>query len=268
MNWWGKIIGGTIGIATMGPIGAVLGAAIGHLFDHGLDTLEQQDVEVGNTERTQAAFFTATFSIMGAMAKADGRVTREEIQLASSVMEQMQLLPEQKQAARELFNEGKQPDFPFHEVLQQFRRECHRRSNLIQMFLEIQIMTAIADGVLHHAEEERLILIAGELGFSRFALNALIGRIQAEQRFHQKHQQAGGKAQPDPAELHDAYEVLGIDETASDAEVKKAYRRLINQHHPDKLVSKGLPEEMMQIAKQKSQEITTAYNTIKKARSL
>ncbi len=269
MNWWGKLIGGVLGTATMGPIGAILGVVVGHLFDQGLDSIDTGDNIAGDTERTQAVFFTATFSIMGCIAKADGKVTPDEIQLANHVMEQMNLLPEQKRAARELFNEGKESDFPFDAVMEQFRLECHQNNNLIQMFLEIQIMTAMADGELHDTEEQLLLAIASQLGFSVFSLQSILGRIQAEQAFHQQRSGKGYRQQGNhQSELNLAYSVLGIEKTASKAEIKKAYRRLISQHHPDKLVSKGLPEEMMEIAKKKSQKITTAYDVIKKDRNL
>ena len=130
-------------------------------------------------------------------------------------------------------------------------------------------MTAMADGELHDTEEQLLLAIASLLGFSVFSLQSILGRIQAEQAFH-KQRSGKGRRQPynHQSELNLAYSVLGIEKTASDAEIKKAYRRLISQNHPDKLVSKGLPEEMMEIAKKKSQKITIAYNVIKKDRDL
>src|SRR5690606_7546847 len=109
-----------------------------------------------DVERIQSAFFTATFSIMGHVAKADGRVSEVEIALARDVMRQMRLNPEQRRVAMRLFEEGKQPDFPFHDALTQFKQVCNRRRNLMQMFLEIQVMTALADGQL--ADQERSLL--------------------------------------------------------------------------------------------------------------
>ena len=118
-----------------GPLGAVFGAAFGHNFDKGLSSLGSQSSFSGDVERIQTAFFTSTFSIMGHIAKADGQVSQVEIRLAEDIMRQMNLNAQQKTVARRLFNEGKKVDFPLNDVLQQFRVECHRRSNLMQMFM-------------------------------------------------------------------------------------------------------------------------------------
>lgn len=267
MAWWGKLVGGAFGFMLGGPLGAILGAVLGHNFDRGLDRLRLEHAGAGaDPERIQAAFFTATFSIMGHIAKADGRVTAGEIALARQVMAHMRLNEEQKRAAIGLFNQGKQPGFPLEEALEQFRRECHRRRQLLQMFLEIQIFTALADGDLHRAERQALEHIADRLGFTRAQFERLVAMVRAQQHFAG----AGGAAPPPSSRgsLADAYAVLGVERTASNDEVKRAYRRLINQHHPDKLVAKGLPEEMMELAKEKSQEIRAAYDRIREARGM
>ena len=256
MAWWGKIIGGAFGFMLGGPLGALLGAALGHNFDRGLKLSDEfGGLAYGDQERVQAAFFTATFSIMGHIAKADGEVTQAEIASTEAIMARMRLDAEQRKAAIKLFNEGKADDFPLHDVLLQFRKECHRRISLIQMFLEIQISTAFSDQKLHPAEKDILYRIADALGFSRRQLDHL---------FHL----AGAVASPktEKAAIKEAYEVLGVKQSTSDADVKKAYRRLMNQHHPDKLVSKGLPEEMIKLANEKTQQIKEAYDLVKKSR--
>ncbi len=262
MSWWGKIVGGAFGFMLGGPLGAVLGAALGHKFDQGLEglRLEHPGLDPGDPERVQSAFFTATFSVMGAIAKADGRVTRDEISAAEQVMAQMGLNAAQREAAIALFREGKSPDFPLRDVVGQFRRECHRRRNLMRMFIEIQLFAAYADGTLHAAERSLLADICEWLGFSRMEFEELESMARAE-----RHQYEAASAQQGPS-LEDAYATLGISPDASDAEVKKAYRRLISRHHPDKLVSKGLPEEMMKMAAQKTHEIRQAYEMIRDAR--
>jgi len=263
MSWWGKLAGGAFGFMLGGPIGAVLGAAFGHQFDSGFTGVMQDErLGVGATERVQTAFFTTAFSVMGYMAKADGRVSEDEIQVARQIMVQMQLSEDQKKAAMLLFNEGKQPDYPFEDVMNQFRRECARRTNLVQMFLEIMIATAMADGVLHKQEQQLLYQISDLLHFPRQAFEQLMAMVQGQQHY------AGSAQGTYKTSIEDAYAVLGIKKSATDAEVKKAYRRLMSQHHPDKLVSKGLPEEMMTIAKEKTQEIKAAYDDVKKARGM
>ena len=268
LGWWGKIVGGAFGLMLGGPLGALLGAALGHSFDKGLRSLPDEAVswDPGDRERVQTAFFTATFSVMGRLAKADGQVSPREIQLAESVMAEMDLDASLRRIAIRLFNEGKSPTYPLDEVLEQFRLECHGRTTLIRMFVEIQLQAAYADGRLDAVEDRLLRHICARLGFSVTQYRLLQRMVDAERQF------AGagrggerGPAQPRPS-LDDAYAVLGVARNASDAEVKKAYRRLLSQHHPDKLVSKGLPEEMMKMAAQKTHEIKQAYERVKEER--
>ncbi|HFD33404.1 MAG TPA: co-chaperone DjlA [Gammaproteobacteria bacterium] len=266
MSWWGKILGGSFGYMLGGPLGALLGAAIGHKFDSGLTDFTRFDnLRAGNTERIQTAFFTTSFLVMGHLAKADGRVSESEIAQVQFIMDQMQLTPDQKKAAIALFNEGKADNFDLHAVIGQFRRECGRRRNLEQMFIEIIITTAMADGELKDVEYEILLSICKQLGFSRIALEKIIQMLQAQQ-----HYSAGNRAgqKPHYNTIDDAYRVLGIDSSATDSEVKKAYRKLMSQHHPDKLVARGLPEEMLKIATEKTQEIKAAYEQIKQERKM
>lgn len=265
MSWWGKIVGGAFGFMLGGPLGAVLGAALGHNFDKGLaDLPEDGSFDPGEQQRVQMAFFTATFSVMGAVAKADGQVTRDEIQLAEVVMREMNLDGEMKKTAIRLFNEGKQPNFPLDDVIEQFRYECHRRQTLMQMFIEIQLQAAYADGTMDAAEKSLLKHLCKKLGFSELLFKQLEQRIQAER--HYTH--SGSHARPTEMSLPDAYGILGVDQSVNDKEVKKAYRRLMSQHHPDKLVAKGLPEEMMKMATQKTHEIRQAYERVKQQRGM
>ncbi len=268
MSWWGKLVGGAFGFMLGGPLGAMLGAAIGHKLDLGLGALDQAQLGLGDTERVQQAFFAATFSMMGHLAKADGRVSDAEIAAARHVMRHMQLNEEQKLAAMRLFNEGKRDAFPADEVLQQLHRECVHRRNLIQMFLEIQIATVLADQHVHPQERSKLHYIGNFLGFAPTDIDHLIEMVQAQEYYagagQGSHRASGAQARD---QLAQAYTLLGIEAQATDKEVKTAYRRLMNQHHPDKLVSKGLPEEMMKLATEKTQEIKAAYETIVAARS-
>jgi len=261
MSWLGKVVGGAFGFLMGGPLGAILGASVGHQFDEGLHGVQvDEQLSPGDQHRVQMAFFTATFSVMGHIAKADGQVTAAEINLAKRIMNELALTEEMRSAAINLFDQGKDNNFPLYGVLDQFRRECHRRTHLIRMFLEIQIQAAYADGVLDPAEEAVLRKICTHLGISRFEYESIKLQFQAQQRFHGQNQHKSAEI------LEDAYAVLGVAKTATDAEIKKAYRRLMSQHHPDKLVAKGLPEEMMTIAKEKTQKIRKAYEVVKDSR--
>lgn len=260
MSWWGKIVGGTFGFMMGGPLGALMGAALGNYFDGGLKSITlDESLGLGDTERVQSVFFTTTFTLMGYIAKSDGRVTRDEIAMAEQVMRQMRLDPQQRRVAVNLFNEGKKKGFPLHEVLAQFKYESHRRRNLVQMFLEIVVATAFADGKLHAREQSVLEEIASDLGYTQNQFRELLSRLTGQAHFIEQ------RSMED--RLSAAYGLLGVDAGVGDNDLKKAYRRQMNQHHPDKLVAKGLPEEMIEIANQKTQDIKAAYELIKSHRA-
>lgn len=260
MGWAGKLLGGAFGFLLGGPLGGLVGVAFGHNFDKGMERVAaSMGFEPGDQQRVQTAFFTATFSVMGHVAKADGRVTPDEIRMARAVMDHLQLDATLRSAAEKLFNEGKRSDFPLDDVLQQFRKEVGRRTTLTQMFMEIQLQSAYADGTLHAAEKKILHHVANVLGISPSLYEQLESMVKNSAG------QVGGATSQRPT-LDGAYKTLGIAREASDAEVKRAYRRLTSQHHPDKLVAKGLPEEMMKIAAEKTHQIRTAYETIQAAR--
>jgi DnaJ like chaperone protein len=266
MSWWGKVIGGAFGFMLGGPLGVLLGAAVGHQFDKGLAEPILGGGAAGDQERVQTAFFTAAFSVMGHVAKADGRVSEDEIEMARALMREMSLDARQSRVAIDLFNMGKQDGFDVDEVTAQFKRECHRRRTLLQMFMEIQLHAAYADGVLHPAEESLLRRLATQLGFSAAHFDQLEAMVRAQSAFSAS--AAGGPGRRASKTLiADGYRILGVPASASDVEIKKAYRRLMSQHHPDKLISKGLPEEMMKLATEKTQEIKAAYETVKEARA-
>lgn len=260
MSWWGKLFGGTFGFMLGGPLGAMIGAALGHTLDSRMQDFSDEEQGVFGRERIQMAFFTATFSVMGHLAKADGQVSQHEIRLAEQVMSHMQLNERLRKLAQKLFNEGKRTGFPLDDILAQLKRECRHRHSLLRMFLEIQLQAALADGVIHHAEHDLLRYVSAQLGFSQAEFDQLEAMVRAAGRY---------QAEPtlSPAQqLADAYAVLNLTADAAAADIKRAYRRLLSQHHPDKLVAKGLPEEMMKMAADKTHEIRQAYEIIKKDR--
>lgn len=254
------IIGGLIGLFSGGFMGMLLGAGVCFLIARGIRRVVQK-------YNPQEAFFRATFSVMGKLAKADGRVTESEIDFARQVMAQMRLGEERRRMAIAFFTEGKQDDFDVAAVLQPLQALFRLQPPLKFAFIELQLQAAMADGEISPAEAAMIAEICAHLSFTQVEVEALIARMQAQHAFHRHGGAGAGYSAADAAQLlQDAYGVLGVDANASDAEVKKAYRRLMSQHHPDKLVAKGLPEEMMEMAKEKAQEIQAAYDRVRQAR--
>ncbi|MBM4201762.1 MAG: co-chaperone DjlA [Gammaproteobacteria bacterium] len=268
MSWLGKVIGGAFGFLMGGPLGAILGTAAGHQYDRGRRGPERLEprLELGDQRRVQMAFFTATFSVMGHLAKADGSVSPAEIDAAKAVMDRFELSSDLRRAAIQLFTEGKKQGFPLNEAIEQFRAECHHRYPLVRLFVEILLEMAYADGPLRFSEERLLLQICDRLHLSRLDFYALKARVDAEHRLaHTGHDRARRRPTPTPVRrsaLDDAYALLGIRSSATDAEIKAAYRRMIGQHHPDKLLASGAPEERVKSATAKTQQIRKAYELI------
>ena len=213
----------------------------------------------------QCAFFIATFAAMGRMCKCDGRIREQEISLASSVMDHLKLNRAQKRLAIRLFNEGKQGDFDVETVLGRFNRICRHRVSVLQIFIEIQLQAAIADGPLNDLEEALLLRMCKRLDVSKSIYSRIKRRVN-ENKF--------GKVQPTgavasrPMSLVGAIELLGITRWTGKDDIKKAYRRLMAQHHPDKLAARGCSEEELNLATAKVQDIKRAYEIVGKARKM
>lgn len=259
MGWTGKVVGALIGLAA-GPVGAVVGAVIGHGFD--LSQEGRQAQASGDGDGVDAAsvgevLFSTAFAVMGHLAKADGRVTEAEIDAARTVMRQMQLSPDQVRAAIGHFTRGKQADYPLEGELARLRAACGARHELLRFFVDVQMRAALVGNDLQGPVRARLHGIAQYLGFGGLELAQLEAmlRLQMGQRWSAPPRASG-------ARLQTAYQVLGIPETAGDDEVKKAYRRQMNENHPDKLLARGLPESMQELAKEKTQRIREAYEAI------
>jgi len=271
MSWLGKLIGGTFGFIMGGPVGAMFGAAMGHQFDQKQGEQGPFRVEVDSAEqyRAQMAFFTAVFSVMGHLAKADGRVNEAEIELTRRIMGRLQLSEDMRKAAVRLFTEGKREAFDLDHALGQLRAECGNRFALIRAFVEFQLELALADGLLHPAEERLLLRMCERLRFSRFEFHALKAALEAQLRISRsgwRGQQPFGR--PKEPSLAECYTALGVDASADNDEIRRAYRRLLSKHHPDKLAAAGVPEEKVRLANEKTHEIRKAWEIVRKARHL
>ncbi|RFF26998.1 MULTISPECIES: co-chaperone DjlA [unclassified Wenzhouxiangella] len=251
------LIGGMIGLFAGGFGGLLLGAAMGYgvgylmsrvLLPHGLGAIQRQ-------------FLDSTFAVMGALCKADGHVTRDEIRVAEQYFGKLGLSKEQRQAARNSFNRGKEEGFDLAAEIELLRGVVRNNQPLLQLFLQIQLSAIAADGVLHDDEREMLLRVARLLGLSELDVKRLEATLRGASSAG-----VGGAGVPDGKSLEDAYAALGVDSSASDAEVKKAYRRLMSKYHPDKLASSGMPENMRTVAEERVRDIRKAYDRIKEHR--
>ncbi len=268
MRIWGKVLGFMFGFMLSKHLfGALLGLWLGHVFDKGRQfnfngKIAGKEDEVSR----QAAFFYTTFSVMGHVAKANGQVTSHEIAFAKAYMNKLGLDNQLRQQAQDAFREGKSSSFPLQQRLHSFKHLMGNRQDLLLMFLEIQIQVAFSDGELDQSERKVLHTIASFLGYSPTQLDNLLEMIIAGAHFQkQKSGSYSAKSAKDHIQqITNAYKVLGIDKNTPLMTVKKSYKKLMSQYHPDKLVAKGLPPEMMNSAKEKAQDIQAAYDLIVK----
>lgn len=267
----GKVLGFIAGIFVGGPFGAIVGAILGHfLVDRKKNAPPRMSGEQLHT--VQTSFFNTVFLLLGHLAKSDGRVSETEIQLTETLMGKMGLSPDHRREAIRLFKLGTADDFNVDAVMSEFKLHCGSSPNLINMLLVNLVNLAMADGILDNQEAQVLRQVAERLGFSRFAFEQLLRMLNAQNAFKQGREQYQGQSQsgfqrpPRADELALAYEALGLEKTATDAELKKAYRKLMSEYHPDKLIGQGMPEDMIKAATERSQEIQAAYDLIKKSR--
>jgi DnaJ like chaperone protein len=279
MKWTGKAVGGVLGLLTLGPVGAALGLLLGHQFDeHAGDDQPKLNGNSSAENLTEIGerFFRATFRVMGYLAKADGRVSEREISAARSVMSDLRLNPTQVRAAIDYFTAGKQGGFDPATELSGLRHVCQGRPELLRVFMEIQIRAALAGNNMDGPVRDLINRVANRLGISILEMAQIetVLRIRTGS-FHQGAGQQGQGAgqtyytRANAAEqLSQAYAVLEIQSDASKDDVVKAYRRQLSKHHPDKLKANGLPDSMIEHAKQRTQLIIEAYELIRERRGI
>ena len=200
---------------------------------------------------------------MGHLAKADGRVSEREIAAARAVMSDLRLSPPQVRAAVDHFTAGKGSDFNLAGELASLVRSCQGRPELTRVFLEIQVRAALGGNDMQGPVRELLRRIAAKLDVSMLELAHIeaVWRIRSG-TFRQQ-------ARPNGTEqLEQAYSVLETTSTAANEDVVKAYRRQLSRHHPDKLKANGLPDSMIEHAKQRTQQIIEAYELIRTRRGI
>ncbi|MFL6551260.1 MAG: co-chaperone DjlA [Povalibacter sp.] len=264
MMWQGKALGATVGVLAAGPVGGLFGAVIGHLFDVEAETRLRGKRDSGPAVGVQDQFFRATFQVMGHIAKSDGHVSEDEIRAARAMMTELRLGETEVRFAIDLFTVGKATDFPVEATLQQLHRACRNRPDLCRMFVQIQLQAALWSGGIHTAARKVLARVCASLDISAYELV----QMEALLRMQQSARQPNNEARTAIDKVAQAYAVLGVQSEVSNADVTKAYRRLMNQNHPDKLHAKGLPESMMKMAEEKTRQIRAAYEVLCEARGM
>ena len=252
------VVGAIIGAIFGGFPGVLIGGLVGYFAGNAL-----QRSFVGNLQIAQSRLIESTFSIMGALCKAESVVTRDEIRVVEQIFKLLNVSGEQREEAKAAFNLGKQAEFDLDAAVDGFAQVSRRRAPLIQLFLQVQCMAVAADGRIHPAEHAMLVRIARRLGLSE----ADVLQLEALLRSATGSGQRAPGGPPSKDRLADAYAALGVTASSTPAEIKRAYRKLISQNHPDKLAGRGLPESMRPVAEERSREINAAYDLIKNARS-
>jgi DnaJ like chaperone protein len=266
--WFGKIIGGLIGMASGGIFGLLIGIVAGHYFDKALSG-HRKRMTPEERARLEDTFFRSVFQLMGHLAKADGRVSEAEIAHTEQLMSRMSLRSDHRVRAIALFKEGVNGQVEIVQIVAEFREVCGNHPALAQQLLNYLLSLSLADGAISADEEALLRQIAKGLGISTLVFDQILRMIRAQTHFGggQGHYQRHEHKTPSRDELSLAYDALGVREEDSDAVIKKAYRKLMSENHPDKLTGEGMPEDMIKLATERTQEIQTAYDLIKKYRA-
>ena len=272
---WGKLIGGLFGWLLFWPfhlpiIGLVLGIWLGHRLDQAFHGFVFRSAHIFSDRHThvQHAFFDGTFAVMGYLAKSDGAVSSHEIQVAEQVMQRFQLDEKARARAISAFRRGKASGFDLDAQVQQLRDLCWGQGALLRVFVDIQMQIAQAEGPISAEKMRVLQRICQGLGLgfntSGFDQGAFYGGAGASGRYRQ----AGHAQSHSGMSLQAAYDYLDVSSSASDQEVKRAYRKQMGQYHPDRLVAKGLPDEMIKAANEKTAQIKKAYAHIASSRGI
>ena len=252
MSWFGKLTLGTLGLILGGPLGAVAGAALGHiLIDKSRDLVNQtirpqQGPQFEPAERTQATYFISLFSILGKLSKIDGVVTRNEIAVVQDFINNLPMAEGEKQFARQVFNEAKDSRYSIEDFAIQLYQAARTQPTLLLSFLDLLFKIAAADGALHPAEETALKSVKNIFKIS----DTQFENIKAVYF----------------KDFDKYYKNLNCTPESSNQEIKSSYKKLVKDFHPDRIVSKGLPEEFIDFASNRFREIQESYEKIRQER--
>lgn len=229
-------------------------------FVAGYRTFQQQRIDGRSFHE---GFARALFQSMGYLAKVDGRVSEEEIRAARTVMHRLGLQSAAVRQAIDWFNEGKEPAFSLLQTMRQLRRVDARAREERSLFLRLVLEVSLAKSKLHQKERAAIWTMCQELGISRVELAQLEAMIRAQRGFRRS---PAGDA--DAARVTAAYAALGVGQDASNDEIKKAYRRLVNRNHPDKISSSNPSADEMAESERRTREVLSAYELLKARRAI
>jgi len=244
----------------------------------------------------QELFFRTVFILLGYIARRDGAINAKEVKRTETYMEKMELDSTHKREAIRLFKLGADPRFEVSKTINQFQWLAQKSPTLVQILLVYLINLARVDGLLVTREVEAVEKIAMGLGYTNLTFKHLLKMVSAQNKFDdliKPTNKQGTKPKSETAsssnasaidteksceeqtrdfnhrsdQLSAAYSVFNLSPSASDAEIKKSYRSLVSQYHPDKLISLGLPHYMIQSATECFKKIQAAYDYIKAARA-
>lgn len=262
----GTVVGAVIGVATRQTWLALLGLILGHQFDKGFAekfSYVGRDSFDPRLDHLPDSFVKALFQTMGHLAKADGRVTEDEIRAARALMHRLGLGPSRIRQAIVWFDGGKQGNFSLISTVRRVRQQSARRIETRGLFVRLLMEVSLSKDRLHQSERTLYWTICTELNIGRVELAQLEAMIRAQRGFRRSPQ-----GSVDAERVRGAYRALGINESSSNAEIKKAYRRLMNKNHPDKLASKNPDAAAITEAERKTREIRGAYEMLKARRSI
>lgn len=262
--YWGKIIGTLAGIATMRPWFVLLGLILGHQFDRGFAARYRNFEFQGNAVgRLPEEYIRPLFQAMGHLAKCDGRVSEAEIRASRSIMHRIGLGPARVRNAMHWFEEGKRADFPLLQTMRQTRRVAARNPELRLLFVRLLLEVVLAKDKLLQQERALIWTVCTEFEIGRVELAQLEAMIRAQKSF--RHSPAGDA---DAERVRTAYHTLGVEQTASNADIKQAYRRLMSRNHPDKIAGSNPAQDVVAEAERRTREVRSAYEMLKARRSI
>lgn len=262
--YWGKIIGTLLGLVTLKPWFALLGLILGHQVDRFLVAqFRSFEAHSSPAGRLPEEYLKPLFQTMGHVAKIDGRVSEAEIRAARAVMHRLGLGPAKVRNAINWFDDGKRDGFPLIQTIRQLRRVAARRPELRVLFVRLLLEVVLAKDRLHQKERAAIWTVCTELDIGRVDLAQLEAMIRAQKGFRRS---PAGDA--DRQRIRKAYRTLGIEESASNDDIKKAYRRAMNKSHPDKIASSNPGKEVVAEAEKRTREIRGAYEMLKARRSI